>query len=182
MLKNKRALVGQIVSTNQYGDVRIVRYYNNRHLMVEFARTGTLCSVNLSNLYKGKLADPFAERKTKLIREHGYRGIGKYRQVSHKAAYDLWSNMLNRCYNPQMRKNAESYKNCSVCEQWHNFQFFAEWYYSQIREPGYTLDKDILVKGNRVYAPDRCAMVPPDINILFASRKANRGLYPIGVY
>lgn len=182
MLKNRESLVGQVFSTKQYGDVTVVRYYNNQHLTVEFQQTGTLCSARLANLHKGKLADPFAERKAKLIRGNGYPGIGKFRQVSHTDAYDLWSNMLNRCYNPDMRKNTESYKGCTVCEEWLNFQNFADWYYKQIREPGYSLDKDILLKGNRLYHPDRCAMIPPNINILFASRKAGRGQYPIGVY
>lgn len=150
--------------------------------MVEFLQTGTLCSARLKSLYKGNLVDPFAERKTKLIRGYGYPGIGKFRQMSHTDAYDLWSNMLNRCYNPKMRKNVKSYKGCRVCEEWHNFQNFADWYYKQIREPGYSLDKDILVKGNRIYDPERCVMVPPNINILFASRKAERGPSPIGVY
>ena len=43
------------------------------------------------------------------------------------------------------------------------------------------LDKDILIKGNKVYGPDTCIFVPQDINKLFTKRNNNRGNYPIGV-
>jgi len=43
------------------------------------------------------------------------------------------------------------------------------------------LDKDILVKGNKIYSPETCAFVPTVINNLFTSRVSKRGKYPIGV-
>ena len=43
------------------------------------------------------------------------------------------------------------------------------------------LAKDILVKGNKEYAPDKCIFVPERINILFIKRDNDRGEYPIGV-
>ena len=44
------------------------------------------------------------------------------------------------------------------------------------------LDKDILVKGNKEYAPDKCIFVPKRINNLFINSKTVRGNYPIGVH
>jgi hypothetical protein len=43
------------------------------------------------------------------------------------------------------------------------------------------VEKDILVKGNKVYSPDRCIIAPHCINNLFPSCKARRGSLPIGV-
>lgn len=43
------------------------------------------------------------------------------------------------------------------------------------------LDKDILIKGNRIYGPDTCIFVPNRINALFTKSNSSRGLYPIGV-
>jgi hypothetical protein len=43
------------------------------------------------------------------------------------------------------------------------------------------LDKDILIKGNKIYSPDTCIFVPHEINMLFIKRNAKRGKYPIGV-
>ena len=45
----------------------------------------------------------------------------------------------------------------------------------------FALDKDILVKGNRVYNEDVCVFVPQEVNLLFTKRDKSRGEYPIGV-
>ena len=44
------------------------------------------------------------------------------------------------------------------------------------------LDKDILYKGNKVYSPDTCCIVPKNINTLFTNGRENRGELPLGVY
>lgn len=46
------------------------------------------------------------------------------------------------------------------------------------------LDKDILVKGNKVYSPDTCVFVPHSINGLFTgcNKGRNKRKYPLGVY
>ena len=46
---------------------------------------------------------------------------------------------------------------------------------------GWCLDKDILVKGNKIYSPETCCFVPKGINLLFGKNNAKRGNYPIGV-
>ena len=62
-----------------------------------------------------------------------------------------------------------TYAGARVCEEWHTYQVFAEWYYSQ---PGYSLgyevDKDILVPGNKEYSPKACGLVPKWLNKFFA--------------
>ena len=42
------------------------------------------------------------------------------------------------------------------------------------------LDKDILVKGNKVYSPETCIFVPKTINSLFTKRQNDRGESVIG--
>ena len=42
------------------------------------------------------------------------------------------------------------------------------------------LDKDILIKGNKIYSPNTCIFVPERINKLFTKRQNDRGKYPIG--
>ena len=71
-----------------------------------------------------------------------------------------------------------SYKGVEVCEEWYNFQNFAEWCETQkflnakdVKGKSYQLDKDILVKGNKIYSPDTCCFVPPEINSLFINAK-----------
>ena len=44
------------------------------------------------------------------------------------------------------------------------------------------LDKDILIKNNKIYSPETCVFVPHDINSLFTKANTKRGKYPIGVH
>jgi hypothetical protein len=92
--------------------------------------------------------------------------------------------MINRCYNPYYINKELSYIDCYVCEEWHNFQNFAKWYeenYYEIEGEKMCLDKDILIKNNKVYSPDACIFVPERINQLFIKNKDYRNGYPIGV-
>lgn len=98
-------------------------------------------------------------------------------------AYSVWFNILYRCYDPNFHFKEPSYVGCSVCDEWLDFQTFAHFYYTaQYREEGWHLDKDILIKGNKIYAPDKCSFVPPEINKLFVHRKQYRGNTPQGVF
>ena len=92
--------------------------------------------------------------------------------------------MLRRCYDSKFHKNQPTYVNCFVCKEWLNFQNFADWYYEnyyEIEGEVMCLDKDILIKGNKIYSPDTCMFVPKLINGLFTKHTKTRGDYPIGV-
>lgn len=43
------------------------------------------------------------------------------------------------------------------------------------------IDKDILLKGNKIYHEDLCVFVPPEINTLLVKHESLRGAFPIGV-
>lgn len=106
----------------------------------------------------------------------GFMGVGEYKS-SHKGistrAYDKWNAMLQRCYD----KNFSSYmqyggKGVSVCEEWHNFQNFAKWFYE--RDKGgrvLQLDKDIRYPESftgKLYSPDYCCLVTSKLNSMVA--------------
>lgn len=92
-------------------------------------------------------------------------------------AYREWYNMIARCYN---KNRQETYKDCKVCNEWHLFSNFKRWFDEHYVE-GWHLDKDILVKGNKVYSPQTCCFVPQAINSLITNRRNYRGKYLIGV-
>jgi hypothetical protein len=48
-------------------------------------------------------------------------------------------------------------------------------------DQGFDLDKDLLRKGNKVYGPETCVFLPPEVNISMANRARGRGPYPVGV-
>ena len=92
--------------------------------------------------------------------------------------------MFFRCYDTKNIKRYPTYQDVSVCEEWHNYQNFAKWFeenYNPEVMEGWHLDKDIIVKGNKIYSPETCCFVPSDINYLITKANSIRGDYPIGV-
>ncbi|MBP3602503.1 MAG: hypothetical protein J6J10_09480 [Alistipes sp.] len=109
--------------------------------------------------------------------------VGAYSPTSYSRIYKVWASMFQRCYSHEFHLKEPSYIGCIVCEEWHDFQNFARFYdTSPYREDGWHLDKDILHKGNKLYAPDMCVFVPPEINKLFVRRTNHRGDTPQGVH
>lgn len=96
--------------------------------------------------------------------------------------YQLWFAMLNRCYSPNQQ---DSYVGCTMSDNFKNFQYFAEWCQSQVGfgQKGFHLDKDLLVKGNKIYSEDTCCFVPREINnfLNIKSSKIKNGNLPEGV-
>jgi len=119
----------------------------------------------------------------------GYFGIGKYvarlsGSNKNTSQYQTWHSMMSRCYDKKSKIH-KSYKDCSVCNEWLNYQNFAKWYddnFYQIPNEVMCLDKDILHKGNKVYSPENCVFAPNRINVLFIKTDSKRGNFPIGVY
>jgi len=97
--------------------------------------------------------------------------------------YDVWRQVLVRCYDPKYQKKRPSYVGCLVSENFKNFSFFYEWAQKQIGfgQEGYHLDKDLLIKGNKLYSEDTCLFLPSRLNTLLLASKAVRGSLPIGV-
>ena len=97
-------------------------------------------------------------------------------------AYALWKSILDRCYRHSPKKRT-TYLGCSVCNEWLLYSNFKRWFDDPTNgyRKGYHIDKDILVRGNKIYSPDTCCFVPPEINTLIVKHDATRGDLPIGV-
>ena len=92
-----------------------------------------------------------------------YYGIGYYGKEFEDVklidipSYRTWRMMLQRCYDKKVHKLEPRYKDCAVCEEWHSLFRFNEWYlqnYYSISDERMELDKDILLKNNKIYSPD----------------------------
>lgn len=83
----------------------------------------------------------------------------------------MYWNIRNRCYNKTMQKDKPKYIGCQMCTEWlEDRQEFYKWLdenYYTIDGEQVDIDKDILIKGNRVYSPDTCLIVPHHINTMF---------------
>lgn len=107
------------------------------------------------------------------------KAISKH-NIRNDKDYYLWHGMIQRCYDDYTQKKHPTYNGCTVCDEWLYFSNFKKWFDKNYIE-GYQLDKDILVKGNKVYSPNTCCFVPFEINTLFTKSNAKRGVLPIGV-
>ena len=169
---------------NNGEEMRIIRYGNVHDIDVQFDDGVILEHREYGAFLKGQIKNPM----TPTYYGIGFIGVGKFKTCDENGkntkCYDTWLNMLARCYDPKLQEKYPTYKNCRVCEEWWNFQVFAEWYYShfyEIENERMALDKDILKKGNKVYSADTCVYVPQSINSLFIKRDNERGNLPIGV-
>ena len=141
--------------------------------------SGYVTKTQRSSILKGTVKD-------KLFRSVcgvGYLGDGEYSRVDHKIAYQTWVDMLKRCYSDRVKAVRNTYKACRVCDEWLNFQNFAEWCEKQNNFENLELDKDLLVRGNKVYSPETCCFIPQDINgtLVKNERKRLNKDTPIGV-
>lgn len=98
----------------------------------------------------------------------------------------VWRRVLTRgLYNKGYISKYPTYKDCSVCDEWLTFSKFKKWFEDPVNgyKEGYHLDKDILIKGNKVYGPDTCCFVPKEINYIFKKGKQHKNSScPIGVH
>ena len=94
--------------------------------------------------------------------------------------YNKWRHMIERCYSLKYQEKNHTYNGCTVCREWLYFSSFKRWMETQDWE-GKDLDKDILLKHNKIYSPETCIFVSPSINKLLNKNAAIRGDFPIGV-
>lgn len=168
---------GMVFPTNKCGDLKVIKYNDKHSIDVEFANTGGKRNITAQTLRKGQIKDYLV----KTLCSVGYIGYGKYTTrledgSGKNAAYKHWSRMLRRCYD----QNCADYplygeKGVTVCKEWHNFQNFAEWFYSQknCKVTGVHLDKDLTYIGNKIYCSSLCYLVPPRVNTLSIDRKTS---------
>lgn len=119
----------------------------------------------------------------KKVKKYPTKSKGK-----HLKEYSTWKNMLRRCSHKWLLEHP-TYFGTSCSDNFKDYSFFYEWCnsqtgFSKIDENGkvWQIDKDILIKGNKLYSEDTCVFVPSNINSLFTKRNSLRGRFPIGVH
>lgn len=94
--------------------------------------------------------------------------------------YKVWYSMFSRCYSNKAVARNPTYAGCVVSNEWHQFSLFKSWMDKQDWE-GNQLDKDLLVKDNKVYGPDTCVFISKGLNTFMTESLRSRGDCPIGV-
>lgn len=179
--RKSKNMVGKTYKTTEGYTAEIIEYNGWYDSTIKFNDNTILKGIIMSSLNKGNIKNP----NHKTIHGVGYFGVGKYKTVNEDLkCYLVWRSMMQRCYDTNYQKRQPTYIDCSVTDEWHNFQTFAKWFYQnynpEIMED-WQLDKDFIIKYNRVYSPEACVFIPREINNLIASNKTTRGEYPVGV-
>ena len=170
---------GLVFNTNNSGNCVVVNYTNYDDVTVKFVETGYETKTRMDNLKLGKVKDYLHPS----IYGKGILGEGFKQSESQSYSFQLWKNMLKRCYSEVSFKKSPSYEQCLTSETFNDYQQFKTWCNSQLGfgNTGWELDKDILVKGNKIYSEDTCCFVPKEINLLLVKHDKGRGDYLLGV-
>ena len=103
--------------------------------------------------------------------------------------YTVWYSMLQRCHNSKIHKQKPTYSGCAISDNFKSLTYFLDWAKQQVGHNSidgegrkFNLDKDILIKGNKVYSENTCVFVPMEINNLILNSRATRGEFPVGVH
>ena len=160
----------------------IVEYVNAKDITIQFKTTGEVVKTTYGAFVRGEVKSHFSAT----VYGVGVKGVESTKDENGKTidSYKCWCSMLKRCHSSKFQEKKPTYKGCSVCDSWLYYSNFKKWYnenYYEIDNKTSHLDKDILIKGNKVYSPDTCMFVPNFINKLFIKRQNSRGVLPIGV-
>ena len=177
--------VGKVFKSLNSGDFKIVKYNNTANVEIRFLNTGFETKVRLGSIRNGRVKDPCVPSV------YGVGVLGNKHPITINGVltkeYELWQSMLRRCYSDSSKKKCPTYEGCEVSAKFKSFEYFYEWcnkqigFYNQGNENPFHLDKDLLIKGNKVYSEDSCVFIPSEINLLLTKRTASRGEYLIGV-
>ena len=182
---NYKDCIGKVCKSKSSGDFKVLKYNNAKDVEIQFLTTGFEMFARLGDIRNGEVKDPY------LPSVYGVGVLGtKYPSrvngVKTKE-YVLWQNMLKRCYSDTYQKQRPTYEGCEVSDNFKSFEYFYEWCNRQIgfgnegNENQFHLDKDLLLKGNKVYNEDSCIFLPQEVNTLLTKCTASRGEYLIGV-
>lgn len=165
----KERHLGKVYKTTNCGECTVIDYLSSKEVVVRFLDPVCVVKCRIGCLKRGSVDNPLFPSFLGV----GFLGVGKYKFTDFGMGR-LWRSMILRCYNEKYLNKRDTYKDVTVCEEWLNFQNFAEWCVNQkgfksVDQNGrqFQLDKDLLVEGNKIYSPKTCCFVPTEINCFF---------------
>lgn len=173
----KNICKGDLFSSSD-GEFEVLDYGGSKSVLIRFITTGFVTLKTSTAVRSGRVKDKMLPK----IYGVAFMGDGKYRPTKSGVvteAYSKWKSMLQRCFDRKFQQRCGTYLGCTVCDEWLNFQVFAEWYYSSksinIESP--QLDKDIKKPGNLHYCPELCSVVSRRDNSMEANSRTKAKEY-----
>ena len=184
--KQKADRLGEEKLNHQGCLMKIISYNKVSDIVVEFQdKYKTKVHTEYGNFLSGGVKNPYCPS----VFEIGVIGTKYPLKVDGKQTkeYQVWKAMLQRCYDEKYKKRYSTYKSIICCNEWLLFENFYEWLHEQenfdkwIVSERWAIDKDILIKRNKLYSPETCCLVPQSVNTIFTKHNLDRGNLPIGV-
>lgn len=183
---NKNIRLGEEKLNNQGCLMKIIEYIDKNNVIIQF-----------QDKYKAEVHTNYQLFSKGIIKNPYYPSVYTVGIIGNKypvsinciktKEYATWSHMLERCFDKKIKDKYPTYQNISCCNEWLYYENFYEWLHSQenfdkwYNGKRWSLDKDIIIKGNKVYSPETCCLVPQNVNSLFTKSSTMRGNFPIGV-
>ena len=173
--------VGKVCKSKSSGDFKIVKYNNAKDVEIQFLNTGFEMVARLDHIRSGLIKDPYSPS----VGGVGITGTKYPIRVNsvQTKEYVLWCHMLQRCYSTTLKKQRPTYMGCEVSDNFKSYEYFYEWCNRQVGfdNEGWHLDKDLLIKENKVYSESACIFIPQEINSMLLKSDKKRGKHLIGV-
>ena len=172
--------------TNKQGLNYKIVHYNTYYNIIVMFDSGYIKSATMKEVKRNAIKDKLSPS----VYGVGIVGIRYNTKVDGKHAieYGTWKNMLRRCYSEKCRQKFQSYNDCTVSENFKKYSYFYEWSNKQVGFNGvdgtgnpFHLDKDLLVKGNKIYSETTCVFLPLEINIALAIKDSKHKKFHVGV-
>lgn len=150
-------------------------YYN-----IKFLKSGSEKMVRLEYIINNKIHDDYAPS----VAGVGYLGNSSRKNQPRKY-YDLWRNMIQRCYNPKRHDyNRYGAKGIKVDKRWHCFEYFLSdikeldgWDEEKFLNSEIQLDKDKLQFNlphcRRIYSKNTCVWLSNKENYYYREKRGH---------
>lgn len=183
VVKNSQS---KIFLSKNCGYFIITNYINYSKVEVLFLMTGSKVFCQMSQVRTGQVKDPYFPsvfNVGKIGIKYPVTFLDDFGNRKTCLEYTKWHNMIRRCYSNAYHVKQPTYKDCTVSENFKHYEYFYEWCQDQIGfgNENWHLDKDLLVKGNRIYSEDVCIFLPQELNTLILNNPLSRGNLPVGV-
>lgn len=174
MIEAKEYYKGRKYLTNSSGYATIVAYESSYKVLIEF-EDNTRRYVRIGDLKRGQV---------KNLNKPSYKGVGYDTKVGVEVDTLLrsrWSTAIDRCYGkPNKNGKSDGYKGVTLCDAWLDYaEFYKYWKGKFVKD--FEIDKDLLCVGNKVYSPEFCVMLPPEINKAIRVNRKSGSTLPLGI-
>lgn len=148
--------INSIHSSNNYGLFKVINFRSSLNVKIKFLETGYELTTTAGALKKGIVKD----KLSLTIFGVACLGDGKYNtttgdtKTSIAIIYPRWSAILAKCYSENTATSYKAFggKGVRVCNEWLNFQNFAEWIDKKVPQgSNFSLT---LIDGAKLFSPE----------------------------